>query len=97
MEELEKGRKKLQGLFEKADRLLESKIKPVEEEGDEVFHLMAKYDSVSKQINALEGDEDGTLGNELKMKLIQKLKATKVSIAEKIVAVGDNNDHMEPE
>ena len=38
---------------------------------------MAKYDSVSKQINALEGDEDGTLGNELKMKLIQKLTATK--------------------
>ena len=58
---------------------------------------MAKYDSVSKQINALEGDEDGTLGNELKMKLIQKLKATKISIAEKIVAVGKNNDCMEPE
>ena len=47
MEELEEGRKKLQGLFEKADRLLESKIKPVEEEGDEVFRLIAKYDSVS--------------------------------------------------
>ena len=97
MEELEEGRKKLQGLFKKADHLLESKIKPVEEEGDEVFHLMVKYDSVSKQINALERDEDGTLGSELKMKLIQKLKATKVSITEKIVAVGDNNDYMEPE
>mgnify|MGYP006191244087 CR=1 FL=1 len=55
MEELKEGRKKLQGLFKNADRLLESKIKPVEEEGDEVFRLMAKYDSVSKQINALEG------------------------------------------
>jgi hypothetical protein len=91
LDKLEEQGKKLDIMFARVDRFLDSKIKRGDET-DHTFKLMACYRMIDREIKEIENDDDDMLGVMLKLNMIKKLKETKIALAKKIADMESAGD-----